>query len=67
MSDQAQWSMTVPTQQVDEQGNACVVAQVTDAATGETGTVTMTLTPARQLKVIADGVALTDYQAWSTA
>lgn len=65
--DAAQWSVAVPTRSVNADGSVVVVAQVTDAVTGESGTVTVTLTVGRDLKVIADGLTLAGYQAWSTA
>lgn len=62
----ASWSLSVPTRHVDADGTATVIAQVTDTATGQTGTVTVTLTTARALMVVADGITLADYSAWST-
>lgn len=62
----ADWTLSVPTRHVDPDGTAIVVVEVTDAVTGESGTVTVTLTSGRSLQCLSEGLTLSDYQAWSS-
>lgn len=63
----AQWSVAVPTQTVDDSGTVQVQVDCTDAVTGDVTTFVLSVDPQRRAVVTASGAALADYRAWSTS
>lgn len=62
----AQWSLNVTDRHVDADGTVVVTAEVTDAVTGQVGTMTWTLSADRVSTTTLDGLDLANFAAWST-
>ena len=66
MSGAADWSVSVPSRHVADDGTVTVTAEVTDANSEREGTMTWTLTADGQSQTILDIPGLSGFSAWST-